>query len=295
MLVLVVDDELINRELLEDYLGQEGIQSILASDGKAGWELLQKEYSKISLVLLDRMMPEMGGIEFIKRMKTYDNLKDIPVILQTAVADTASIVEGIDSGAYYYLTKPYKKDILMSVVHAAANDSRYKSEIINEVRKNKKMLGLLQEAYFEFSTVEEAQDLAYFLANSFPDPERVILGLSEVMINAIEHGHLGINYQEKGKLLVNGNLIEEIAKRQKIPANAKKKAKLHFTKNDREVVVNIKDEGNGFNWEEFLEIKPGRVMNPNGRGILMARSVSFDELSYIGNGNEVCCKVFLKK
>ena len=153
------------------------------------------------------------------------------------------------------------------------------------------MLGLLNKASFEFQTMEEAQNLAYFVADSFPNPEKVVLGLSELLINAIEHGNLGISYNKKSELMMNGKLHDEILHRQSLPENQKKRAQLFFEKYPEEIKVTIKDEGDGFDWNEFIEMRPDRATNPNGRGIIMARMMSFDSVEYKGVGNEVCCGI----
>ncbi len=290
MKILVVDDEEVNRDLLNEYLIDEGFEVVFAVDGEDGYDKISNT-DDISVVLLDRMMPKLDGMGFLKRIKLNPKFKDIPVIMQTAVAESESIVEGINSGAYYYLTKPYKKQILLSIVNAAINDAFYVNEVIDEVRNNKQTLGLLKKAYFEFRTIDEAQNLTYFIANSFPDPERVVLGLSEIMINAVEHGNLGITYDEKASFLIDGTLTDEIERRMKLPENVKKVVGVEFEKGSDEICVKISDEGDGFCWSDFLEIKPSRATDPNGRGIIMARKVSFDKLEYIGSGSEVRCIV----
>lgn len=293
MKVLVVDDEEVNIELLRGYLDEEGFEVLEAENGQEGWSVLEQN-PDISLILLDRMMPKMDGIAFIKKQKSDNRFKDIPVIMQTAVADEDSVAEGIEAGVYYYLVKPYKGSLLLSVVHAALEDSRYMNELIKEVGESKETLCLLTDAKFEFTTHEEAQNIAYLIANSFPEPKKVILGLSEVMINAVEHGNLGITYDEKGEYMIKRVLDEEIEKRHKMPEYNGKIAKAIFEKMADKISVVVKDEGGGFNWKEFFDLKPDRIGAPNGRGILMAKTMSFDFMEYNDKGNEVRCGVMVK-
>ena len=293
MNILIIDDETVNVELLNDYLSSEGYETISAENGLEGFEVLKRE-NNIDLILLDRTMPMMGGVEFMLKMKEYPEFSHIPIIMQTAISDHNSMAEGIDAGAYYYLTKPYKKNVLVSIVNSALSDAKYKKRIVEKMHRNTKMLGLLNQAAFEFRTMAEAQNLAYFVANSFPDSERVILGLSELLINAIEHGNLGIDYSLKSKLMMNGKLDDELAIRAALPENKEKKAQLFFKKTPDKIKVIIKDEGKGFNWNEFLEMSPDRATNPNGRGIVMAKKMSFDHLEYRGTGSEVYCFVNTK-
>ena len=290
MKILAVDDEELNLELIEQFLKEEGYETIPASNGLEGLRRLQENKDVVS-ILLDRTMPQMNGMEFIKKIKECNEFENIPIIMQTAVADNNSVVEGINAGVYYYLTKPYRKNVLISIVNAAINDFRYKRDIVEEMNKSKKVLGLLHNTCFELHTMDEAQNLAFFLSGSFPDPDRVVFGLSEIMLNAVEHGNLGISYNEKKELLRNGNFLEEIARREAMPENKMKKVRVFFEKNENEITVTVKDEGKGFDWTEFIEMNPARATDPNGRGIVKARIFSFDNMEYKGNGNEVCCTV----
>lgn len=295
MKILIVDDEEINVEIIERYLEEEGgFTPITASDGEEGWEKLQQN-PDISVVLLDRMMPKLNGIEFLERLKLDSQYKDLPVIMQTALADSKSFEEGIRAGAYYYLSKPFKRNVLLAIIYAAIQDGQYLNEITEEVHKHRQSMGLMERAFFKFKTIEEAQNLAYFIAGSYPDPERAILGLSEILINAVEHGNLGIGYTEKGRLMTEGKLIEEIKRRQRLPENIAKSVYMSFQRNDDELSIVIKDEGCGFDWQDFIEMRPSRASAPNGRGIMMAHTMSFDEMVYSDPGNEVECKTFLKK
>lgn len=294
MKILIVDDEDVNLDLLQEYLDEEGFEVVRACDGEDAFKKLQKNYD-VRVVLLDKMMPKLNGIEFLQRIKIDTRLKDIPVIMQTADINAESVVEGINAGVFYYLTKPYKKDVLMSIINAAIDDSRYRSYLVEEVSKHKESIGLMMEGSFEVRTTAEAQNMAYFIANAFPDPEKVILGISEMLINAIEHGNLRIGYEEKGKLMREGRLIEEIRRRERLSENRQKKVRLKFRKVDDGVIINIKDEGKGFEWEQYMEMHPERASDPNGRGIMMARMMSFDEMNYLGNGSEVECKVSLMR
>ncbi len=290
MRILIIDDETVNIELIESCLKSEGYETISCLNGNDGLKELYND-TTISLILLDRTMPVMDGMLFMQKFKKEPRFNNIPVIMQTAVADSDSIAEGLNAGVYYYLTKPYKKAVLLSVVNAALVDANHKKELLDEMRKNRKMLGFINQAWFEIRTMEEALNLAYFVAGSFPNPDKAILGLSEMIINAVEHGNLGIGYYEKSDLLLNGRLHNEISSRQAQPKYREKKVNVIFEKNKQEITVTIKDEGNGFDWRKYMEIDPARITDPNGRGIVMAKMMSFDNIQYNEKGNEVCCKL----
>lgn len=292
MKILIADDEPLNVEILEECLHKAGYRTVSTEDGNQAIEVLESQ-NDIGIILLDRMMPNMDGMQVLDKIKKDERFKDIPVIMQTAAADTSQVVEGIDAGVYYYLTKPFKPHILLSLVQAAIYDSIHVNELKDHVSKNRVSLNLLKKAYFEFRTVEEAQNLAYTVANAFPDPKHVIVGLSEILINAIEHGNLGLGFKTKNELVSNGILNKELEKRSNNRKNKNKKASLTLERTDTEITITVIDEGEGFDWLDFSTFKPSHAVTPNGRGIMMAKKFSFDSVEYRGKGNEVVCRVSL--
>jgi CheY-like chemotaxis protein len=290
--ILAVDDERFNLDIMKRYMVKAGYEVTFADDGAAALGKLQ-ENPDIDVIVLDRMMPNMDGMEFLRHIKANPEFQDIPVIMQTAAAASEQVLQGIHAGVYYYLTKPYDDVTLLAIVRAALQDAKAKKELKDEVRSQRRMLGLMEESVFRFRTLEEAKTLAFYIANCFPEPERVVFGLNELFINAIEHGNLGITYPEKTKLVLSGNWAEEVARRLRAPENEKKVARLTFRATKDEISVTIKDEGQGFDWNKYVELSPDRATDPHGRGIAASRIMSFHSLEYLGNGNEVVCRVFL--
>lgn len=113
------------------------------------------------------------------------------------------------------------------------------------------------------------------------------MGLSELMINAIEHGNCGISFSDKTKLLEDGvNIMEHIRTLNEDPEIAKRYVTLDYAiEEDRSTWV-ITDMGEGFDHKEFMKNNPQNLFLPHGRGIMMARNSS-DELSYNDLGNQV--------
>lgn len=288
--VLVIDDEPNNLQLLKLDL-EDDYEVITAEDGAIGLEALRKNKADVKAVLLDRMMPNMDGMEFMKHLKADDDISNIPVIMQTAAAEKSQVIEGIHSGVYYYLTKPYDPAIMLSIVDAAVSDYARYSKMRNELKLFKSKLHMVKESYFQVQTIEEARYLSTFISNFFPDPERVLFGISEIIINAIEHGNLGISYDEKTELNKQGKWTEDVEKRLALPENKDKRVEVHYLQQNNEIILTIKDEGKGFNWHEYLDLMPERAMDNHGRGIAMAKMKSFDDISYQNKGNEVRCIV----
>jgi len=144
-----------------------------------------------------------------------------------------------------------------------------------------------------FRTLHEATELANVLAAAYPEPERVVVGLTELLVNAVEHGNLGITYREKAALLESGQLQAEIERRLALPELATRRVKATLHRTDDAVVTTIEDEGEGFDWRPYDDYDPERALDPNGHGIAIARGVSFDEVTYRGRGNVVVALVRL--
>lgn len=291
--LLVVDDEPIARLLISENLKQEGYEVVEADSGAAAWREIDAAPERFASILLDRLMPDVDGIDILRRLKKRDDMANVPVILQTGMTDDSDISDGLKAGAYYYLTKPFAAGTLIAIVNAATRDYRSRRELEAKVGRQASMLSCLVDGRFEFRTTDEALDLATLVANAAPDPARVVLGLSELMVNAIEHGNLGIGYEQKTRLLDQGTFHDEIKRRLALPEFSAKRAQLELHREANELRYVIRDAGRGFDWHNYLEISPERAFDTHGRGIAMSRMVSFDRLEYRGAGNEVYAAVDL--
>ena len=276
--ILVVEDNPLDRKLLSLHLTNHGYAPRVAQDGVEAWELLERAPDEVDVVLLDRSMPRMGGVELLSKMKSHRRLRMVPVIMQTSSIAKEDIIEGLRAGAYYYLTKPYDPEMLVEVVRTAANDYAEYREIQEQLRKGLKSLRLLRQACFEFQTLEQARDIAAIMANACPDPPAAVIGLTELLLNAIEHGNLGITYEEKSTMESKEEWYAEIARRLALPQNVGKKVVLLYERFDQEIRFTIRDDGDGFEWHRFYDVDPRRVFDAHGRGIIMARTLSFSSV-----------------
>jgi CheY-like chemotaxis protein/anti-sigma regulatory factor (Ser/Thr protein kinase) len=291
--VLVVEDNEFDRELLQVHLRGEEFAADFACDGVEAWTILEQRADRYDLVLLDRTMPRMNGLELLGRMKRDPRCRTLPVILQTACVGREEMIEGIRAGAYYYLTKPYDSDVLLSVIRTAASDAHEIRELQKRLKRGLNVLALLSEAHFAIRTLDEARDLAGVLANACPDPDSAVVGLTELLVNAVEHGNLGITYEEKSSLRGCHEWEAEVLRRLELEENAAKKVDVQFKRDGGEIHFHIRDQGNGFEWNRYLDIDPRRAFDTHGRGILLARHFSFSALEYRGRGNEVTATVSL--
>ena len=113
------------------------------------------------------------------------------------------------------------------------------------------------------------------------------LGLFELMVNAVEHGNLGISFDEKSALMSAGRWEQEVANRLAQPEHRDKMVEIHVKREHGCLYVRVRDQGRGFDWRPFLTMDESRAFHPNGRGIALANQVAFTSLQYLGSGNEV--------
>ncbi len=289
--ILVVDDDPINIQIIEDYLEDESYQIQSCMSGEAALEFLSNTEHGIDIVLLDRMMPGMDGLDVLSAMKNHSHLQYIPVIIQSARARKSEILEGVKAGAFYYLTKPFEEEELLSIVRTATKDSLQFREVQTLLAETYKSFSLLSSGSFEFKTVKDAVALAGLLARNYPNPQKVVTGLRELLLNAVEHGNLAITYDEKTTLNAEFKLHEEITRRMELPEYKDKNVFVELVSTETEITITISDQGKGFNWKEYMEVSPERVMDNHGRGIVMANLMSFDSVTYEGCGNRVIAVV----
>ena len=128
-IILVVDDEETNLLILETYLTEAGYEVVTAENGAQAWDFIKLFGDGVSLILLDRMMPVMDGIEFMKLLKGHRLYSDIPVIMQTAAALKEQVIECKNSGIYHYLRKTFEEERLLQLVAEAMSGFRNLREI----------------------------------------------------------------------------------------------------------------------------------------------------------------------
>lgn len=124
--ILIVEDDIAIREMLSHYLTAKNYQVIQAGDGFEAFDLLTTE--KVDLILLDWMLPEMSGPKLIKKIRQNSTIKSIPVIMLTARTDEVDKIEGLETGADDYLTKPVSLKELNARIRALIRRTQGLSE-----------------------------------------------------------------------------------------------------------------------------------------------------------------------
>jgi hypothetical protein len=139
---------------------------------------------------------------------------------------------------------------------------------------------LIRSVEYSFVTLDDVGRLVPVIAAMCPVPDNAAPGLADLMINAVEHGNLAVSYQEKSLLKWDGDWEAEIQRRLGLPQFAGRYATIHVERALDALVFTIVDQGDGFDWQKYLTFDPERAFDPNGRGIAMAKMMSFSNIEY---------------
>src|SRR2546427_2965413 len=140
--ILVVDDEEIMREILETLLTREGYDVRLAASGEEGLQLARA--LPFDAAIVDIMMPGLDGIATLDELKRID--EDLAVIIITAYASVESAISAMKSGAFDYISKPFKNDEVLVVIRNATERRRL-------VHENRALRQNIQERYHKFANI----------------------------------------------------------------------------------------------------------------------------------------------
>jgi class 3 adenylate cyclase len=141
--ILIVDDNPVNRLLLGRGVEQQGHAVVFAQHGREALELLRQR--DFDLILLDVEMPELDGYEVLAELKDDPHLRDLPVLMTSALDELDSVVKCIEMGAEDYLTKPINPVLLRARINASLEKKRLRDQ--------------QRELISKFATTEVAEDL----------------------------------------------------------------------------------------------------------------------------------------
>lgn len=158
--ILIIDDDVIIREMLEAFLKNEGFKVVSAPDGKIALEILQNDVFEI--ILTDLVMPNMNGIDFLK--KTSSLKINAPIIVMTAFGTIQTAVEAMKHGAFDYITKPFNLNELSIIIKRALKISKLQMENVllkKQLKKKYAFKGLIGDSpkmQLVFEMIEKIAD-----------------------------------------------------------------------------------------------------------------------------------------
>ena len=149
MKILIAEDDEVSRRILQLTLAAAGHEVLTTQNGAAAWAILEKDNSP-ALAILDWMMPEMDGLEVCRRIRQQSTVTPVYIILLTAKANKADVVQGLEAGANDYILKPFNRDELRArvqvgetVVNLQQNLAARIEELENALAQVKLLQGII--------------------------------------------------------------------------------------------------------------------------------------------------------
>lgn len=217
---------------------------------------------------------------------------DCNIILATQHENPSTIRQALKRGVFFFITPSYSTEMAITTLERAMNTEVSLASQLNALDPQSHLPYLVNQASFTIKTPTEAQTIATILGYIAPSPHRISVGLLELLLNAIEHGNLGIGFLKKSELLSNGSFHDYVNEKLSEPGYCDKQVSLKFNKSDDKFTYEITDQGKGFSPDAFLEFEQQRSLEKNGRGILIAKRYSFDELSFENDGRTVVASIY---
>ncbi len=182
--ILIVDDMPENVSVLFEFLTKQSFNVFVAENGKRALQVVKM--TKIQLILLDILMPEMDGFETCKRLKAESETKDIPIIFITALSDTVNKVKGFKLGAADYITKPFQEEEVLARITTHLNLHQLQQQLIcqkqqlsEQNQQLKAMTNDLQQRTIELEKRNlELDAFAHTVAHDLKNPLNTIINLT---------------------------------------------------------------------------------------------------------------------
>ena len=285
--VLVVDEDADYRSVMADLLSEHMNLSFASNFSEALKMVNNNEYS---MVISDSEIADIAVVEMITKLKTLQ--PNLFFVIITSKHDMALAVDVMRNGAVDYLLKPFAVEDIANLVEKYLKFSvnkRFDYDLLNILSEEKRTFSIPTNVHILSPFVYEIMEMVKRFTNiTKNDIFSMRLALYEMLINAVEHGNLGINYETKKNLLSAGidyiEYLDNLCKQDPY-YNRKIEISYHYQKDSISFVV--KDEGDGFDVQKFenRDIK-GELLALHGRGIIISK-FNMDEIVYNEKGNEV--------
>ncbi len=285
MKILIVEDDYGSREYLLNLVQLEGYDVRAVVNGQEG--LAEYKAFDPDIIVSDIQMPVMDGLEMLKILR--QDKSDTIFIITTAYGSEDYAIDALRLGANNYLKKPIKRKSLIGLIN------KYKL-IVESHKLAKKAEGKLLKKNITLEFKTEIQHIPAIIGQlvsnlgvKLDDSEitNIELGLDELITNSVEHGNLGITFEEKVKASNDNTMLELYAEKMKVRKLARRKIKVKYKLRPKYCEWIITDEGKGFDWKLIPDpTKGAQLMELNGRGIFITHFL-FDEMEYLGKGNKV--------
>ena len=287
--LLLIDDEQLVRDELGGILRDEGYDVITGSDGLEGLALFRSEHP--DMVITDIRMPKLDGLSVAMTIK--DEAPEVPITVVTGHGTESMAIEALRAGVTDFIKKPVRLEDLSGALArmeatrqlGTPHEQRGMPASVEEVERVWKY-----RLHNELEVIPEFVDGLLGLVAGGMAPQSITelnIALRELIINAMEHGNLGISFEDKSQALEEGALPDLLQRRSAMPAYEGRQVTITASRLKKVVYVQIADMGGGFDWHVLTDsTDPAHLLSSHGRGVLLAR-MSVDALSFNEKGNQV--------
>lgn len=134
MRILIAEDDLVSRSMLESLLIKWGHSVVVTCDGPSAWQALQREDAP-PMAILDWMMPGLDGLEVARRARAQESTRSLYIIMLTALGSKNHIIQGLEAGADDYMAKPFDPQELRARVNVGERIIKLQTELSERLRQ----------------------------------------------------------------------------------------------------------------------------------------------------------------
>lgn len=290
MRILLVEDDITIRLSLQRVMERLGHDVHVVSDGRAGM-IAWRSYGP-DVVVSDIQMPIMSGIDMLREMRLAGF--DTPVIILTGSDSWQHVVLAMEAKANHYLRKPVRVSLLEGLLRRIEVETSPSVKTMEEPADLRGLVG--NGLFFEIpNRIDLPRAVAEMLVRRVeerldpPDAFGLRVGLSELVMNAMEHGNLEICGEEKAAALAGeaDSYLTLWNTRMEQPEFTMRRVRIQACEMENGCVWEIRDEGPGFDWLPYLSTNsPVEANSLHGRGIFVSK-FQFDFMEYDDGGRTV--------
>jgi len=293
---LFIEDDESYRGLLEDFFSRKNVPFWFFSNGLDG---LRKFIDrKDSIVYVSYGIKDLEPFSFVKKLRGIRS--DVYVVLGIDKFDEKIVTKALNSGVVRFVKKPYTIDDI-NRVYNELNESfleSHRRDFALRFLYSEERIFVMDNSLDDILpiTMEIVRGIQYVLGE-YGNVDDLMVSITEVLRNAIEHGNLGITYEEKQEAVLSGNYERLLEERSKDEKYRNRKIYIHYKLDEDKVMIRIRDEGDGFDWKKMyrkLKRTTKHSHKPTGRGLIIVK-MGIDKVYFNDKGNEVTLIKYIKR